>query len=804
MSLLAPLSLALALCAQLPAGASAALGDTAELSADLLTYEPERQVLIARGHAVLKSADSVLRADELTYDQRQDRAEAKGHVLFVSGLTAAIAESLSVDLAAQEATVQGGLFLQKKGVSPEKLKEAKTAEALKALGETTVALTGQRIQRIGPDNYAVEGISFTPCDCNPSSPSWRIEARRAEVKVGERALLTLPVVYVYSVPVLAAPWLDLPLTDRRSGLLIPRPYTSSATGFALEQPVFITLGRSYDLTLTPGYFLGARKVTVTDPATGQTVADPETGEPLRFAPALGVQGPRLLTEFRYVPSEGTRGRINLGLIYDLRPARDPVDPSPLLADPNRIRGLRGDLLVQHTQDLGNGFHDRLDATVVSDGYYLRDLTTDVLQREDTYLRSSGAAFHRDADSYAGLEVTLRQLTRYGYSLFDADRTASGTPLYGPNTFHRLPTLRYALPERPLFGLPVFGGFTAEYTRTSPLLSPFGDEGADGIFDPLHPDAGQGDRLYTPGEREARDRLDLQPRLSASFGAGPFLRFTPSLAWRQDLYVGEVTGATAQRGYPLLGALLETELSRTFGASNDVRHALRPSLELRWVPRVFGAAPAVAYDEVDTAVPSDGLFQAVAQVSQRLWLRQGTAARELLRLDVGQGVDLKRSVLGDTYARLGAALGPVSADAVARYNVPQGRFTQVTAACTVDDGKGDSLYGRYDRVVTKGSDRIRRGVDMLFGEPVPLGDDAEVLVAGARASFRIGLAAFYEATVQPLRPTDKLVQQKVGVGWSPACDCWRLDVSAAFHPGNAIPDFGFNLTLARFGSFGAGG
>ena len=32
----------------------------------------------------------------------------------------------------------------------------------------------------------------------------------------------------------------------------------------------------------------------------------------------------VLTEFRYVPSERTRGRATLGFIYDLQPQRDPV------------------------------------------------------------------------------------------------------------------------------------------------------------------------------------------------------------------------------------------------------------------------------------------------------------------------------------------------------------------------------------------------------------------------------------------------------------------------------------------------
>ncbi|HLL55147.1 MAG TPA: LPS assembly protein LptD, partial [Myxococcaceae bacterium] len=696
MSLLAPLAFVLLLGSQLPPGAGAPrAGDLAELRADQLTYEPTRQVLVARGHAELSGGTMRLRADELTYDQRGERAVARGNVTFVSGLVVAIAEEVAVDLATQEATVKGGLFLQKSGVSPETLLRAQSADELKALGQTTVALSGASIRRLSQNEFEVEGLTFTPCDCKPTDPSWRIEARRAVVKVGENAVLTLPIVYVYSVPVFAVPVLDLPLTDRRSGLLIPRPTATAQNGFALEQPVFLTLGQSYDVTFTPGWFFGGRLGTRTDPATGAEVLDPVTGAPRLFAPDLGVQGPRLITEFRYAPSEGTRGRATLGLLYDFRPVRDPVSPSALLADEARARGLRGDVSLQHVQDLGSGWHDRIDFSAISDGYLLRDLTTDVLQREDQYLRSSAQLFHRADDSYAGLEVVFRQNITYGYSLFGLDRSRTGEPSHGPGTFQRLPALRYELPERPLFG-PVFGGLSLEYARLSPLGLLYGDEGSDGVFDPTRPDPDgtQGDRRFGPGEREARDRLDLRPRLSASFAAGPFARFTPYLAWRQDVYLGERTGAAAQRGYPLAGLVVESELSRTFGERNELRHAIRPWVELRYVPRVFGGAPSL-YDEVDRAVPRDGLFQLVAELRQRLWMKEGygegAGIREVLRLDLGQGVDLRGGGLGDSYARLSGALGWVTLDAVGRYNVPAAQVTQLSATCGLDDGRGDALY-----------------------------------------------------------------------------------------------------------------
>src|SRR6185295_13200438 len=108
-----------------------------------------------------------------------------------------------------------------------------------------------------PNSFAVDDLAFTPCECGPGEPSWRVEANNANVKMGERAILTWPVVYVHSVPVFALPWLYLPLAERRSGLLVPRPTTSSLFGFGIDQPVFLTLGRSYDLTLTPGYYTGS-------------------------------------------------------------------------------------------------------------------------------------------------------------------------------------------------------------------------------------------------------------------------------------------------------------------------------------------------------------------------------------------------------------------------------------------------------------------------------------------------------------------------------------------------------------------
>ena len=755
-------------------------GERVDLTADALEYDDQAKVVTVRGHALLRTDRATVRADEIRYAREQQRATARGHVLLTLGLMAAVADEIDLDLGSLEATLQGGVFMQKADVSPEALRAAQTAEALRALGRTPLIVKGRRIQRLGPTHYAVDGISFTPCDCKAEEPSWHIEAQRADVEVGERVTLAWPVVYVYGVPVLPLPWAYLPLGERRTGFLVPRVDSTYLTGPALQEPLFITLGQSADLTLTPGWFLGSGS-----------------------AP-FGVRGPRLLAELRYAPSEGTAGRALLGALYDLRERRDPLHPEVGLGVRN---GLRFEGTVQHSQELGGGFDLRAEISAVSDGYYVRDLTADVLLREAQYLRSTVVLARRGDDQYADLEVTLRQDTRTGYPLFD--------PATGPATLQRLPALRYALLDRALWG-PLRFSLGAEYARDAPLFGGTGDEGADGKYDPLVPDldGSQGDRRFQPGERESRDRIDLRPRLSATLRLGDVARITPYAAWREDLYLGEVSGQLAQRGYPMAGVALDTELSRTF-AGGSLRHVIAPSLELRSVPVVLGA-PLGSSDELDDAAPQAGLLQAVAELDQRLMARAQGQAVELLRLDLAQGYDLLERRAGDSSARAAIHAGWFGADATARYSVPERRLTQLAAALALDDGGGHRAYARYERLLIDGSERQRRAADALVG-PAPINavpDRAELLTAGGAYRFPFGLTIAYDAIVSPNQRTgaqllDTLTWQALTAAYSPSCECWRIDLSASLTHRTAdnaadsrwLPGWGIHFALGRFGSVG---
>lgn len=805
-------------------------GREVELKGERVVYDAAERTLTATGRTSLRMEHLSVRADSVFFDQEENRAVAEGNVLFASGTLAAVANKVEVDIESMHAAFEGGLLMSKKGVPFAQLADAQTSDELKGMGQTALTVTGDKIAKLEEGEYEIDGLSFTPCDCNPLKPNWHVEASSGNVRPEDRAILHWPVIYVRKVPVFAFPWLYLPLSDRKTGLLVPRPSGGNLTGFSLEQPIFITAGPSYDFTLTPGYAVGASSILYPSASAPSGPIDSN----VRTQQPFGIRGPRLGTEFRYVPSAQTSGRVELNLLYDLLKVRDPLNPNAYTGGQKTMgddaRGFRGSAQWQHAQELGRGFHDRIDLNLVSDGYYVKDLTADLLMRENQYLRSNGVLYRRTDDSYSGLEVTVRQDLRWGYRLSGDDRAYAqpGAPIaHGPQTLQRVPALRWALPERSLGG-PFYGGIDAELVRIAPLFARFGDEGSDGFFDAASPDANgtQGNRRFDAGEREARNRLDIHPRLHATFPLGDFGKWSPYLAYRQSLYLGEVTGSAFGRGYPMGGFRLTSEISRDYGREGTVRHSISPRVEFRYIPKVWGLRTFLPYDEVDQAVPAQGATQAVIAISQKLLVREGAAARELLRLDVGKDFDFRAKAReGDAFARLAGFFPPFSFDGIYRYSLVEKRPTQISSQLAYDDGKRFAAYARVDHLLLDGSDHIRSPIDTLFGPAPSLPEcaanqpetacraPAELISGGARYLLPLGLSLAYEAAFQRLKTMaqgepflNRFQRQTFTVAYAPACDCWRLDARFTFYPVPPPyqfrgPEFGLSLTIAKFGTLG---
>ena len=819
-----PLGLVLVLLAQAPTTPLPAEGEPVRYQAEQGTSDGHGEVLHLKGKAELRTDTARIEADRIDYDQRTRILTASGHCYAVTGLSGAVADGLTLDLDGNWLKLENGRFFVKADVAPEVLLKTSTPEQLIASGRTTLAARVERVERVDPGHLKVNGLDLTPCDCNPLDAHWSIKATAADVHPGERAWLFLPVVYVYGVPILPLPVLDVPLKPQKTGLLVTTPAHSAQNGWQVTQPVYLALASNWDLTVTPGYTWGS------------------STQPTANTYGLGVKGPSLDTEVRWAHSRETKGDIELFLLDDRLPLRDPRGLSyysKSLAEPGTVtpelRNLRGSVNGAVLQNFGAGWSARLDLNLVSDSALVKDTTTDVAQQANQYLRSSAVLSRRTPDSLLSFEVTARQDIAWGgFSAFDGDRYpdalyapgvtaldphqdnssggSRGQWLRGPATLQRLPTLHLDLPSHPL-GEHFSWALSADLTRLAPFNGHSGDEGVDGLYqiggatlvDPINgpPNAvcpgntgtdllSQGDRVWQCGEREARLRLDLVPRLSASFGVGDWIRIRPSVWIRQDLYLGEVTRTTDQRGYAVGDLLVSSEVSRTF--ANGLRHAIQPSLEYREIPGQWGAVPGNRpngpnqpvenrfYDELDGALVEARLRQGVARLTQTLSRRTGAVMQELLRLDIAQEFDFHQdNGLADTVVSLRAGYAPFSGGLTFRYDSQRSapalwaafasfqsprfgttlRFDQLFVPVQFFDR---DVYGAFaqnlpataitaeDLARWGGSGSMRQGIDALVGSPVPSGfrngQRQSAITLEAHLNLVFGLGLTYSGTLYP--------------------------------------------------------
>jgi LPS-assembly protein len=213
-----------------PAGAG-----PASLTADQVTYDRERRLLVASGNVEVLYQGRVLRATRITYDEAADEIRAEGPLVRTDpqcGVLLADSAALSPDLAE-------GMISSARLLIAGQLQLA-TAEARRSGGRY------ETLQR-------TVASSCTICAGNPT-PTWAIRASR--VTQDERAqriyfenarleMLGFPVAYV---PRLSIP---SPGVRRASGFLAPSFQQSDIYGFGVKLPYYNVLGPSSDVTITP-------------------------------------------------------------------------------------------------------------------------------------------------------------------------------------------------------------------------------------------------------------------------------------------------------------------------------------------------------------------------------------------------------------------------------------------------------------------------------------------------------------------------------------------------------------------------
>ena len=431
------------------------------------------------------------------------------------------------------------------------------------------------------------------------------------------------------------------------------------------------------------------------------------------------------------------------------------------------------------QALGGYWSALADVNLVSDAAVVKDTVDRRRPAGQPVLRSSAVLSRRTDDSLSSPSRPPRSRTpawggfsvlesdRWPYPLHRPDPHQDNIPLDGSNRYpysslvqapiaasgsagrrpcRSCPTVRLALPRRPLgehFELELRRRFHPAravqralrrrgHRRALPAAqsSSGGPDRATRVADPARhrpvscPSTSspvrattltQGDRVWQPGEREARMRLDLVPRLPASFALGDWLRIRPS-----DL---DPPGRLPGRGHPrprparlcasgdprLLGGLRGPSPTACATPSS-------PACEYRAIPGQWGRVPGNTpsgpnqpvenrfYDEIDgggaedAAAPGRGAAHPDAEPADR----RGDAGAAPARRWPRSSTSPSRTGSADTVVSLRGGYAPFSGGITFRYDTQRQlprRCGRPSPACQIATLR---LNARLDQIYLPGA------------------------------------------------------------------------------------------------------
>lgn len=309
-------------------------GGLVEITADSSRAEIEERRVVFTGEVQLLQDERRLTADEVSYNQTDERVSARGNIIL---------SQPGIVLAGDEADVE--LRTDYARIRPLRYE-------LPTIGGRGRADQGEAR---GSNLFNASRIEFTTCA--PGDESWLLSAKELQVDRTEgRAEARHARLRFKGVPLLASPWVQFPIDDRRlSGFLVPTGGYSSRDGLNLTLPYYLNLAPNYDVTLFP------RLIT--------------------------KRGLMLGTEFRYL-APGHKGTLYGEILPDDRLYEGDND-------------FRGALRIDHRSSFSERLRGRLRYSVVSDDNYLEDLGRDLGVTSTRYLNNLVEATY-DGDSWQAL------------------------------------------------------------------------------------------------------------------------------------------------------------------------------------------------------------------------------------------------------------------------------------------------------------------------------------------------------------------------------------------------------------------
>ncbi len=740
-----------------------------------VTYQPGTGRLLVENGAVLRRGAVTIRARSATYDPASGEVRATGGVLLTDPTRVIKADAIRAVLEG-EWEAEGVVAFVKD--QPVDLGSAETIEAARRDGRNRLSFSGAHLRGESGGPFRLDGARLTLCDCpGDCAPSWEVTARKADVIPGKRAILSWPVLRITPrflfvkrpVPVLALPWLYVPLGDRQTGLLLPELRRTDTAGFALALPLFVTLGRSADATLTA------------DHAFGRDRADVAQGKP-------AIRGPGARLELRWAPAVGAEGFLELVWLHDLD------------REPGGEGGDRFAFTGRHVQRLSERTSLVAGLRLAGDPVWVREVDADY---QLTYRRSEVLLSHRRESLVLEAGASYLQPLRpdgnvSGWGRLGADERVASR---WPGAFVSL--------------LPVGVGPLQVSARTSAArYAPVAD-------------------VYDRVGRPAAVRGDVHADLSLPLLLGGAVTFAPYLRGTATGHGLEGASGSRASGWGVAGAALATEVSRRFGGVRHVvapRLEWRSGTTLEGDPLPWIAYDV--HDRTEAGSLSAGPAGAWDQLRAAVATRLTRGAVDLFRLEIGQDLDLRRGRFGESFSSASAALGPLGVEASARFLAFDGRgdpsepvprisstfldrFTELGANARLAHGRA-SIHAGFFAVGPGGSGRLTAGIDPLFDLRAAPFDASAAATAGAQVvlgpatlgydvSFH-GRAAFVPSCpgVPGERRVDAWQAQRhvANLAWDSPCRCFRVAVALSLNDcADSIRDLGFkaSIDLSRLGA-----
>lgn len=736
-----------------------------------VTYQVGTGKLLVEGGAVIRRGGIVLRARSATFDPATGEVRASGGVLLTDATRAVAADAV--------VAVLGGDFEAERVVAfvkdrPVDLAAAASAEEARRAGPNRLTFTGTRLRGEAGGRFRLEGARLTLCDCpGGGAPSWEVTAREADVVPGRRAILRGAVLRITPrfllvdrpVPVLALPWLYLPLGDRQTGLLLPEAASSESSLLTITQPLFVTLGRSADATLAPEWSFGRNGTE-------------------------SARGPGARLELRWAPAEGAEGRLEAAWLRDLDD------------EPGGEGGHRFAIEGFHAQRLSPRTALRTAFRLPGDPVWIRDRAGGTLAASAPHVRSDLLVTHRRDPLVLEVESAwLQPLRPEGI----VPGEAYGTFGSGLAAGSRLPGVHALL-------LPVAAG-------------PLRLSGSAGAVR-FAPPSGTVDSAGRPAATRADARLEvsLPVLLGGALSVAPFARGAAAAYSFEG--AGETASAFGVAGASASAELSRRwgRVRHTIAPRIEWRLGSRPAGDplagIAYDPfdlalaGVLSAAPPEGFQQLRAAVESrllaGGTEVARIEVGQDLDLRRGRAGETFASAGLTLG-----PLEASGAARLLAFDGRADpGEPAPRISSGLDRFTSLTAAVRLGSARGGSLHASFTAVGPGGTGLLVAGLDPLFDlRPVSAAESAEgtlgvrLAAGGATLGYDArfpGRATFVPSCVDAAgerRVEGWQVQEhRASIAWDSPCRCFRLAAAIRVDDcGKVSP--ALSVSLSRLGEGG---